>query len=334
MRLAAPILSLFVLVGLSACTENPDTKSSGVQSRADQMTLAESNGGTLDFIVVAKDAVWDGIAGDYIRKYFTAPQYGLPQPEPEYTLRQVNPKEFNTLLTRSRSLIILEESADSNFAMQTNRWARPQLVATFTGSEKQMAKTIIATHDAVTSRFYASEIRIKQKRMQAARMKQIPKVLRENGIKNMLINRAFEVEYEYDSLLVMWNKTVKSDQGILVYFRPMKENELVESNILNIRDSLVKRFIPGEREGSYMRTETILPAQVKTIKIDGKLTFETKGLWRTEGEFKGGPFINYTILDEEHNQLIIMDAFLFAPEIKKRNLLFELEAMLKSVEFE
>lgn len=297
-------------------------------------TLPSSNGGTLDFIVVCEDAVWDGIAGDYVRKYFTDPQYGLPQPEPEYTLRQVSPDEFNTLLTHSRNLIILEKSTDSNFAMQQNRWAKPQLIASFSGTEKQIAKTLVAKRKSIIAAFYEAEIAMKQKRMQAAKMKALPRVLKNHGIKNMLLNRAFEIEYEYDSLIVMWNKTIKSDQGIIIYFRPIKENELIEANIISTRDSLVKTFIPGEREGSYMKTEPILPPRISNLNIDGKLAFEARGLWRTVGEFKGGPFINYTIVDEERNQLVIMETFLYAPEIKKRNLLFELEAMLKSVEFE
>ncbi len=301
---------------------------------SDYETLPASNGGTLDFIVVCEDAVWSGIAGDYVRKYFTDPQYGLPQPEPEFTVRQVNPNEFNTLLTHSRNLIILEKSTDSNFAMQHNRWAKPQLIATFTGNEKQMAKTLVAKRKALVEEFYQAEILVKQKRMQAAKMKALPDVLKKNGIKDMLLNRAFEIEYEYDSLIVMWNKTIKSDQGIIIYFRPLKENELIEANIISTRDSLVKRFIPGERDGSYMKTEPIMPPRISTVNIDGKLAFEARGLWRTVGEFKGGPFINYTIVDEERNQLVIMEAFLYAPEIKKRNLLFELETMLKSVEFE
>ena len=46
----------------------------------------------------------------------------------------------------------------------------------------------------------------------------------------------------------------------------------------------------------------------------------------------GGSFINYTVFDETNNQRIMVDAFIYAPEIKKRNLVLELEAILRTLE--
>lgn len=44
-----------------------------------------------------------------------------------------------------------------------------------------------------------------------------------------------------------------------------------------------------------------------------------------------GPFLNYTILDEANNRLIIVEGFTYAPSIKKRAFVFELEAIAKSL---
>ncbi len=325
------LLALSVLL-FTACDNAPE---GAISERKQEkgVTLPQSNGGRLELMVVAEDAVWEGIAGDYVRKYFTAPQYGLPQPEPEFTVRQVNPKEFNTLLQHVRNLIVLEKQPDSTYRVAKNVFAKPQLMAVFTGSEKQMAKTMVKVHEDLYQKLYDAEVEVMLNRLEPARLTSLPNMLKKIGVQDMLINRAFEVEHEYDSLLVMWNKTIKSDQGIIVYTRPMRENELIEASILAMRDSLVKQFIPGEREGSYMITERLLPPEVTTTSIDGKLSFEMRGLWRTKGDFKGGPFVNYTILDEEHQRVIMLEAFLFAPEIKKRNLLFELECMLRSISF-
>jgi hypothetical protein len=329
MRKLLPLLCVASALTFSACNNEPEGPISE-QKQEKGKTLPQSNGGRLDLLVVAEDAVWDGIAGDYVRKYFTTPQYGLPQPEPVFTLRQVNPKEFNTLLQHARNLIVLEKQSDSSYRVAQNVFAKPQLMAAFTGTEKQMAQSMAKVHTELYNTFYAAEIDVMLQRLQPARMEELPDMLTNMGVRDMVINRAFEVEHEHDSLLVMWNKTVKSDQGIIVYTRPMRENEIVESSILATRDSLVKQYIPGEREGSYMITESILPPEVTPTTIDGMLAFEMRGLWRTRGDFKGGPFVNYTILDEKNQRVIMLEAFVFAPEIKKRNLLFELECMLRS----
>ena len=46
-----------------------------------------------------------------------------------------------------------------------------------------------------------------------------------------------------------------------------------------------------------------------------------------------GPFLTYIINDKENNRKLILEGFVFAPATKKRDYMFELEAILKSVHF-
>ena len=46
-----------------------------------------------------------------------------------------------------------------------------------------------------------------------------------------------------------------------------------------------------------------------------------------------GPFINYAIKDTKNNRYLILDGFTYNPSKSKRDLVFELEAMMKSVVF-
>jgi hypothetical protein len=46
----------------------------------------------------------------------------------------------------------------------------------------------------------------------------------------------------------------------------------------------------------------------------------------------GGPFINYTIINESTNKVIGIDGFVYAPQFDKRDYLRQLEAILTSVE--
>jgi len=43
-----------------------------------------------------------------------------------------------------------------------------------------------------------------------------------------------------------------------------------------------------------------------------------------------GPFLNYAVKDTVNNRFLILEGFTFAPSVKKRNLQFELESILKS----
>ena len=46
-----------------------------------------------------------------------------------------------------------------------------------------------------------------------------------------------------------------------------------------------------------------------------------------------GPFLCYIINDVENNRKMVIEGFTFAPSTGKRDYMFELEAILKSVDF-
>jgi hypothetical protein len=47
----------------------------------------------------------------------------------------------------------------------------------------------------------------------------------------------------------------------------------------------------------------------------------------------GGPFINYAIKDSLRNRYIVVEGIVFKPTAEKRNNIFEIEAIGKSVKF-
>jgi len=58
---------------------------------------------------------------------------------------------------------------------------------------------------------------------------------------------------------------------------------------------------------------------------------ETRGQWEVKNDFMAGPFLNYTILDAKNNRLIVFEGFTYAPSVNKREFIFELEAIAKSM---
>jgi hypothetical protein len=46
-----------------------------------------------------------------------------------------------------------------------------------------------------------------------------------------------------------------------------------------------------------------------------------------------GPFINYAILDQTNDRILVIEGFCYAPSKQKRDLMFELESIIKSVQF-
>ena len=57
-------------------------------------------------------------------------------------------------------------------------------------------------------------------------------------------------------------------------------------------------------------------------------------LWEVKGQFMAGPFLNYQIkTNSKNNQQIMLDGFVYSPGTDKREYIFELEAIMRSLKY-
>ena len=121
--------------------------------------------------------------------------------------------------------------------------------------------------------------------------------------------------------------------NILMYAIPLEDVTTVQDSITSVRNSIGKKYIPGSKEGMYMITEEAYTPFTYDAEIDGKKAFETRGKWEVKNDFMAGPFLNYTIIDKANNRLVVFEGFTYAPSVNKRDFVFELEAIAKSLKF-
>lgn len=97
------------------------------------------------------------------------------------------------------------------------------------------------------------------------------------------------------------------------------------------RDSVMKANIPGERDGMCMVTA---PLELKCAmeRVRQRETMIIRGLWEMNGDAMGGPFAAHVTVDSTHRRMVVVEAFVYAPGRKKRNLIRQAEAMLYEVE--
>jgi hypothetical protein len=82
-----------------------------------------------------------------------------------------------------------------------------------------------------------------------------------------------------------------------------------------------------------MIAENRVPNLFNITRKDGNYAAETRGLWRVENDFMGGPFVNLAILDLLQNRVVVLDGYVYAPGKDKRNFLRQVEAMMYSARF-
>ena len=317
---------VLILLILSAC----DGKSSFVQK--------QSVGSINKVMVVIKSSDWMGEVGDSLRSSFGKIVVGLPQPEPTITLSQVAPSGFGNMMKSSRSIVIIEESEKEQFSIKYNVYANPQTVVYLSAKEDADLIRIFKQHEKeILAAFRQADITTTQKIFSKSKMDVSTfKTLQNLGLSFTIHNQYRTVE---DTGEFLWLRHhLKSgiaqtgSNNILVYSVPLEDETKVADRIIEVRNAIGKKYIPGSNpETMHMITEEAFTPITYDAKIDGKKAYETRGKWEVKNDFMAGPFLNYSVIDDKNNRVVVFEGFTYAPSINKREFLFELEAIGKSM---
>jgi len=320
-------LSLALVFATSCSTKNAD----GTEKKS-QRILVPSNGTHSELLLVMPDHLWQGEAGEAFRELYLADQDGLPQSEAYFDVNRVEPKDMNKMLRHTKSIMWVEPSDTSFVKMQKDLWARPQRIVRITApSSKAITESIRASAKQIIGAFKQHDMGVIQSRLKKSSYAYTHENMKKMGIKSMLMHKGFDPTLDKEGLKIFATKTVRTVQYVLVSERPMTEGLVSVDDVIAHRDSLGKHYFEGTYEGSYMTTETIIPPTISNTEISGMFALETRGLWRMEGDFMGGPFLSYTIYDEKNDRILTIESLLYGPTAQKRNVVLEMEAMMRSI---
>ena len=59
----------------------------------------------------------------------------------------------------------------------------------------------------------------------------------------------------------------------------------------------------------------------------GGYAVETRGLWKMQNDFMGGPFLSYTFINRATNKVITLDGYIYHPNEDKMAYIRQLEAI-------
>ncbi len=303
------------------------------KSKKENRIIPESSGKINNVAVVVDNELWKGAVGETVRNILAAPVYGLPQEEPLFSINQIPTQVFTGFARVNRTVLKIEKNKKQGIKVLENAFARPQKVVVISGETiAQICKQLKESKTKIVSIFKKEELRFKQTK--------INKVLYNNKAlgKNMGLTIKFPSYYriaqEKDKFIWIRRDIKTGTMNIIIYEIPLTKidtSKTAISQIIKIRDSIGKKHIPGPTENSHMITEkAYTPFMWETI-IDNKKTFNTKGTWEVENAFMAGPFDNYMIKDRINDRYVVIEGFTYAPSVSKRDLMFELETIVKSV---
>jgi len=289
-----------------------------------------SSGNLNEISIVVEDQLWEGSVGKALTNILSKPIYGLPQQEPLFKLRQIPPRVFSGFVTKSRTIIIIENNKQKHTRLLLNKYASPQTVIVVSGmTSREIIEELKKHSKKIINNIKEAEIKEKQRR------------IRKSLSISQALDSIFKIKLDYPSIyrvaavdrnFVWLRKDTKSGSvNLSVFQTPLKTNRLNTEKIIIIRDSVSKQKIPGPTKETYMSTETQYKPVLVPTKIRKHKGLEVRGLWEVKKQFMGGPFINFSVVDSINNRILFFDGFVYSPGTEKASYIFEIEAIIKSL---
>lgn len=299
-----------------------------------QKYLPASNGNLNTISVVIDNQLWEANIGETIRSIFAAPLTGLPVDEPLFDMKQIPPQVFSDFTTRSRIILKIEKgNSEPSIKIVNEAFAKPQTVAVIGGKTNQdIIDQLEANKDKIIDAFNKEEVKEKQRRIKLS-------LLADEAMENELgftinIPSAYRISKATDDFFwVRKNLSNSKTMELMFYEVPLNTISKGDSTVVDIvkmRNEMTKTKIPGE-DGIYMAVEDAYAPSLFEAIVDNKPAFEVRGLWEMQGFTMAGPFITYAIEDKVNNRYLIADGYVYAPSLEKRDYIFELESIIKSI---
>ena len=318
------ILSLLTAFLLLSCNDGNSKK---------QRFVPESSGNINNITVVVDNLLWEDTVGEAIRNVLAAPLEGLPQDEPIFSISQMPTQVFSGFATKNRTVLKIEKGKPAKTEILNDAFARPQTLVIVSGeTNSEIIDQLNKNTKKIISELKKTEIKEQQRRISLSLFDDTP-LKEELGIE-MKLPTAYRIAKRADHFIWIRKDIKTGTMDFLVYQVPLsaiRKGDSAVTDIVRLRDSIGKKYIEGRLEGSYLATESAYAPYIFETIIDNKPTFETKGIWDVKNDFMSGPFINYVIEDKLNNRYVVVEGYVFAPSVEKRDYVFEQEAIIRSV---
>ena len=284
------------------------------------------------------EVVLEGDTDSIVTKMLTEDVAGLPQPEPLCRLIQVKKGKTrgNYLLVRTRIVVNIGER-DFSVTLHHDENAAPQNIIRITAPSAQQLRERLNGEklrhivDEVELKHLADIISGNPSKQNREMQDEIKKMF---GI-DMKIPAAMNASKKTKDFIWISNNASSGMQNLLVFKvkseerrtgkvkseeRRMKNSNAFQVNDKALIDSILRTNMPGETDSMYM----VIPH------------LSERGLWEMKGDAMGGPYIMHRIhrqtsqaAKQGYNLYII--AFVYAPEMKKKILIKQLEAAISTI---
>lgn len=297
-----------------------------------QRILSNSSGRINHLLVVVDNIQWEQQVGEKIRELFASPIEGLNQEEPLFSISQMPPQVFSGFTTKNRIILEIENGKKAQTEIKHDVYAKPQTLVTVSGmNNSEIIKQLEQNSEQIIKALKNEEIKERQRQISKSLFDD--SALEDSLGVSLKFSSVYRIAKATKNFFWIRRDIATGTMDLMVYEVPLsylRQGDSLVTDIVRMRDSVGKAHIQGRFENTYMITEKAYAPYIFKTTIDNKPTIETKGLWEVNNDFMGGPFINYAIEDKKNKRYLIIEGYVFAPSVNKRDYMFELEAIIRS----
>ena len=304
-----------------------------------QALLPNISGKAGEVIVVIDKGNWEGLVGNTLREYLAQETPFLPQREPLFGLVNVPQNAFTNMFQIHRNIIVVNINntvTEPGVVIRKDVWATPQTVIYVNAIDSDSAAMLIEENSdlMITTIEQAERDRIIRNIKKYEELKLAPVVTEmvggsphfPSGYKLKKIPSDFIwIEYAIDGVT----------QGILIYKYPVVEGMQMLSleNIIYDSNEMLKNNVPGMFDNTYMTTSTAATPGIEYKRYKGLEFAEVRGFWEVYNDYMGGPFVSHAFYSQDGQDVIVLQAFVYAPKYDKRQYLRQVESIIYSFEW-
>ncbi|MBO8444157.1 MAG: DUF4837 family protein [Bacteroidetes bacterium] len=300
--------------------------------------LPNVSGKAGEIAVVINKGDWEGAVGTELRDLLTSDCPFLPQKEPLYNLANVSPAGFTNMFQLHRNIIFCNIDAkvsDPGVVYKVDQWAKPQTLVIINAPDSDTAVSLIKENGTMILNTFE----------QAERDRVIMNCIQyEESSLRAIVNKAFggspyfpsgySLKKQTDDFIWIGYDTQYTIQGIFVYRYPATGKDILTiDNIIARRNEILKANVPGMFENTYMTTAEAVAPNLEYLKYRGREFAQVRGFWEVHNDFMGGPFISHSFYSPDGKDIIVLEAFVYAPKYDKRNYLRQVESIIYSFEW-
>ena len=334
--------------------------------------LPRASGENNEMLLIMDSTKFQGKIGRLLVDTYGSYLPGLPQPEPRFDLRYIKPRKFNNILRHAKNIVVaftlegnsfdsqilrknfnqeslesIEEDSTLFYFTRRDQYAKGQIILyLFSKSDEDLYNKLAKNKKAILT-YFENELqkRISDKVFAREEKNISQKILSDHDVKLKIpigYDLAKNIKGDISNFFWLRQLDPEFEKNIFLYYEdyldsnPSNFYDVFSSDkpdIYNIRNYISRKFLKdSENSNIFMSIQDIFPIESSRFNYNNNLAVESIGLWKLSDISAGGPFKSIIIYDKNKNRIYYLEGYVYAPGLKKRELMQEISSILMTFE--